>query len=138
MNILVAHENTAYFHSCTADPWATWRRSAKEPKNVLEAFSRLRCQDLASRRLRVVCYARALHCRGGRLVRIWPLTGEWANGAGWKASNWGCAMSLCLKKTALHVCVRFAWLCGCCVGVCHEEVYVGVELGAGKAPRVCV
>ena len=47
-------------------------------KNVLEAFSRLRCQDLASRRLRVVCYARALHCRGGRLVRIWPLTGEWA------------------------------------------------------------
>ena len=46
-----------------------------------------------------------------------------------------------LKKLAaprLKVCMRFAWLCGCCVGVCHEEVYVGVELGAGKAPRVCV
>ena len=40
--------------------------------NILERF----LQDLSSQRLRVC--AHALHYRGGRLVRIWPLTGEWA------------------------------------------------------------
>ena len=49
----------------------------------------------------MVCYARALHCRGGRLVRIWPLTGEWANGAGWKASNWGGAGAVASKIFAV-------------------------------------
>ena len=34
----IAHENTAYFHSCTADPWATWRRSAKERRTFSKHF----------------------------------------------------------------------------------------------------